>query len=192
MLLLRSSTATWTWKRFMEVLLGIFRYGSIAGATDKRSRSGPSSVEPTILEPAEVLARSFATARRALHWLCLQFSSRSPFTLRHRRTGDIAAAALTAVFGQVGDQPVHRGIVGAVIDEAPGLLGCNQIRMAQLLQMEGEGCRCDVQCLAYLPCSKSLRARLHEQTEDGETRLLRQGCQCRDRVFGGARHFHNS
>lgn len=47
--------------------------------------------------------------------------------------------------------------------------------MGELLQMERERGRGDVQGLGDAPDGESCRARLHEQSEHGETRTLGEG-----------------
>src|SRR3546814_20661686 len=78
-----------------------------------------------------------------------------------------------AVFGEIAEQRIHRGIVGGV-DEGPALtLLPNQSRPRQLSEMEGKRRVGDAQSLGDRDCRHALVAGLDTETDRREAVLLR-------------------
>src|SRR5687767_15150938 len=80
-----------------------------------------------------------------------------------------------AVLGQITDQRVGGLEVGGIENEAPLLAAAREARARQAGEVKRQGRGRDIERLADRAGRHALRARLHEQTEDGEPRLLSQG-----------------
>jgi len=96
----------------------------------------------------------------------------APFVGDRHPVSGIAAAA--AVLGQVTDQAVHRIEVGAVPDEAAVLAGNDEAGAPELLQVERERRRRNVEPCRDLPGGQPLGRMLDQKPVDPETRVLRE------------------
>ena len=83
--------------------------------------------------------------------------------------------APAAVFHQVGDQIVHRDVVGAVDDRAAVAPAPHQPRVFQVIQMEREGRRRNAELGADFAGGHSVGAALHQHPEHVEPRFLGEG-----------------
>jgi len=80
-----------------------------------------------------------------------------------------------AVLGQVGQQVIHRWIVGRVIDKATRLISADQAGNGQFFQMKRKATVClSSKAFSNGPHRKALGARLDEQSKDLEAGFLRQ------------------
>lgn len=93
----------------------------------------------------------------------------------HRLTTRLPAATL---LGQVGQQLVHGGVMGRVVNESPGLARRGQTGIDQFLQMEGQAAiGFGAQQFGNAPDSQTLLARLNQQAKDLQAGFLGQGAQ---------------
>jgi hypothetical protein len=95
-----------------------------------------------------------------------------------------AVGAGAAVFHEIVDQRIHRGIVGAIDQRAVLALLHDQPGVPKLGQVEGQGAVGDAELLGDRTGRQALVAGLHEQPEQGETVLLRQRTKRFDRTVG--------
>src|SRR5262249_52318462 len=91
-----------------------------------------------------------------------------------------AGCAGAAVFGEEADQARHRAEVRRIDDEASVLARRHQIRVRQVLQMEGEARRGKPQLLGGFAGRHAFRPRDDEQAEDREARIMGKRAQRAD------------
>lgn len=80
---------------------------------------------------------------------------------------------MAAIFGQIGDQIVHRRKVGRVIDVATFLPRGDQAGAGELGDVKGERRRGQPQCPGYGTGIEPILPGLDEQAEDRQACLLR-------------------
>lgn len=83
-----------------------------------------------------------------------------------------ASLTLATVFSQEGDQLIHRGEFSGVADEAAFPLPANESHAAEVSQMEGQRGRRQDQLLADGAGVHSVRAGLHQQAKNRQTRFM--------------------
>lgn len=80
--------------------------------------------------------------------------------------------SFTTVFGEKADEVVHRCEIGGTEDETALMARSDQLRVVQLLQVEGQSRWRNAQLLAYPADRQTLRPTLDQQSEDGKPGLL--------------------
>jgi hypothetical protein len=104
----------------------------------------------------------------------------SLFRCRGTGIADIDAAvraALAAVFSKIGEQIIHRVILGGVNEGAADSAETHKARMPQLVQMKRQRGIGDVQASRNLTRGHSIWSCLDQQTKDGEAVLVGKGEQ---------------
>ncbi len=96
---------------------------------------------------------------------------------------DAVRFVAAAVFGQVADQAVHRGVVRRVDELASQSPLGDQTGMQHLLKVKGQGRRRHVEPFGDVAGGKAVSAFFDQQPVDGEPVIVGDSAKCGDNLF---------
>lgn len=91
--------------------------------------------------------------------------------------GSLAGLSLAAVFGEIGEQAIHPGEIGAIDQIASLLLDADQAGVREFLQMEGQGIARNAELFGQDAGHEAGQAGHNEGAESSQTLRMGKGAQ---------------